>query len=478
MISIILFVFSQAAFAQNSTIYENPNLGLNFSYPSYWSKPIEIGADKASCFEIMQCVVAWLSTMANSSVPAPSVSISALSNASWEFLHMCNCNTLMDYVNWEKQREKENSDDFLLIVDNQTSIGKKYPAWRVEYSELTGELKDERSTYVWVMTKSNDIFYQVSFSTKNNHPSELKQDLSEFENLLNSINFFPSQAQNLTNSSNIIGNKTTQYENPQIGVRLSYPTTWQEPIMGDDIPDALYLSIFDRYGANPFIAVIRENEFSDFYKNCNCDVLKTFMQEVYKQQSKSPNFSFINDNQTTVGKNYPAWQFEYSDIVKGERMNHLDVYTKVNDTLYRLMYSPGRSEAYERNLPEVRNLINSIEFNSVEKPLAKAPSFMNGTEEFTGLGIKKQESFGNSLSEESNATRAEMHEAFKVLDSDYTQKTEEENFISSPEEGESNASQIAMDKTLSLLDSCVNKTFQNANQFWIVVWIVVTMLFI
>jgi hypothetical protein len=99
-------------------------------------------------------------------------------------------------------------------------------------------------------------------------------------------------------------------------------------------------------------------------------------------------FAFINDNQTTVGKKNPAWQFEYSRINEDfpdEKITSLEVMTKVNGTFYDISYVPGNNQSYASQLPDVKKVIDSIEFMTPHKSVTKTPSFLitNDTEVIT-----------------------------------------------------------------------------------------------
>jgi hypothetical protein len=56
--------------------------------------------------------------------------------------------------------------------------------------------------------------------------------------------------------------------------------------------------------------------------------------------------------------------------------------TKVNGTFYDISYVPGTNQSYASQLPEVKKVIDSIEFVTPRKPVTKTPSFLitNDTE--------------------------------------------------------------------------------------------------
>jgi len=184
-----------------------------------------------------------------------------------------------------------------------------------------------------------------------------------------------------------------------MGIRLSYPSYWDHPSELLDEQRCLesrgctaFLSMSKNYSHSiPVLMINAFSESSDFLqleKGCNCHSLMEFVRQKYKSIQSSDflrGFTFINDNQTTVGKKYPAWQFEYSRLNEDfpdERLTSLEVMTKVNGTFYDISYVPGTNQSYASQLPEVRKVIDSIEFVAPHKAVTKIPSFLitNDTE--------------------------------------------------------------------------------------------------
>ncbi|HEU4823571.1 MAG TPA: hypothetical protein VFS97_09130 [Nitrososphaeraceae archaeon] len=66
----------------------------------------------------------------------------------------------------------------------------------------------------------------------------------------------------------------------------------------------------------------------------------------------------ISDNQTTIGKNYIAMQYEYT---KDSRQG-LDVWAISNDVGYQFEYISDQGSAFSKNIPEIRKLLDSVEF--------------------------------------------------------------------------------------------------------------------
>ncbi len=187
------------------------------------------------------------------------------------------------------------------------------------------------------------------------------------------------------------------FDSPELGIKLSYPSYWEDLIVDGDCAEESTCSIESQSNnenyPNKFSFIISAYfRGSEFLQLCNCSTLKEFVQYDYKRaQSFYSDVSFINDNQTSIGK-YPAWQVEYYGIVKMSEISGLEgmedtksrilnVFTKVNDTFYDISFFPTREEgAFFKHLPEVKKIIDSIEFYPPLKIEKKMPSFLDANE--------------------------------------------------------------------------------------------------
>jgi hypothetical protein len=175
--------------------------------------------------------------------------------------------------------------------------------------------------------------------------------------------------------------QTNTYENTTEGIRYQYPSYWG--------------NLTDRLGCLKMACVIGFPQidsqigfkFMIFkgYSNssigtpsCNCNTLMEFVKFAYKDFSLENGFTFINDNQTTVGKKYPAWQIEYSSLdQEGGSTKKLSVLTKVNSTFYIIIFNPFSDYSSAKEVTQFENLINTIEFLPVNGTSPKIPSFLN-----------------------------------------------------------------------------------------------------
>lgn len=192
--------------------------------------------------------------------------------------------------------------------------------------------------------------------------------------------------------SNQTSNQTSTYENKTEGIRFQYPSDWgnlslQGGCINHDcgLPMNAYYEDFTHY----FTIMKLFNDSSQLEPNCNCKTLKEFVTKSYKAfQNQIHNFTFLNDNQTTVGKKYPGWQYEIAGSAENRPLeqsqneypkNHpiLAIDTKGNDAFYEFTLQTFNETDRLKILPEFRKLVDSVEFFPPNRPVPKIPSFLD-----------------------------------------------------------------------------------------------------
>jgi hypothetical protein len=169
--------------------------------------------------------------------------------------------------------------------------------------------------------------------------------------------------------------ETQTYENPDIGIRFSYPTEWGKVIETSPCHNQP-VCVLSLDGATTNYGLgFTLGKWSK--ETCNCDSLMDFVKFTYQGLARNNGFSFINDNQTTIGKNYSGWQYQFSILDNGNTRIGRSVQVGNNDNYYAILTSyPNESRAIA--LPKINKFIESIEFLPIQVP--KTPSFMNGSE--------------------------------------------------------------------------------------------------
>ena len=165
------------------------------------------------------------------------------------------------------------------------------------------------------------------------------------------------------------------YENPDIQLRFSYPADWGNIILNGSEDCHQSSCVFGLDGSNTTYRF--GFSISTLSKDvCNCTSLLDVVRDGYTYFSYIYDNSFLNGNQTTIGKNYSGWQYEYSFLDQGEKVTGLSVFATNNATYYVIGVSyPEESRA--KLIPDFKRLIESIEFLPVQNEGTKTPSFVN-----------------------------------------------------------------------------------------------------
>jgi glucose/arabinose dehydrogenase len=186
------------------------------------------------------------------------------------------------------------------------------------------------------------------------------------------------------------------FEDKDLGVRLSYPSYW------DDLETSYWRNSslsdiksndqsFNKVGCTEGLCLanvmIRDSDTDSIaalvitaydpedYKikhDCNCDSLIDFARYSYNDTLRANkefnNKIFLtNDNQTTIGKNYSAWQIEYYSSGTTD-WKHYRIFVKAFNTFYYdIDYYSQSNRTYTKHLPEIKELLSSVEFLAMQK---------------------------------------------------------------------------------------------------------------
>jgi hypothetical protein len=255
------------------------------------------------------------------------------------------------------------------------------------------------------MEEANKLLEAAKNATANATQAGIEQAKSVMANVANNVSNGTSnttgKALNEANkliseaAPNTTGNataKTQTYENRDIGIRFSYPTEWGKVIETSPCHNqpACVLTLQgsnDNYGLGFTLGKLSK-------ESCNCDSLMDFVKLTYQRLARNNGFSFINDNQTTMGKNYSGWEYQFSILDNGNTRIGRSVQVGNNDNYYAILTSyPNESRAIL--LPKINKFIESIEFLPIQ--VAKTPSFMNANDTGQSQTTPNLESSSNGL---------------------------------------------------------------------------------
>jgi hypothetical protein len=158
--------------------YENRDIGIRLSYPSYWGGIIEKKAEG--------CLTPCLIGLGQDEANIPHNFTFSILKTSKE---VCYCNSLKDYVKKIYQSQSTTLNNFSFISDNQTMVGKKYPSWKYEYSFTSAGGNNAKG--LSVATNKSNTYYLLAISYLNESESEL---LPKLEKVFDSIEFLPIES--------------------------------------------------------------------------------------------------------------------------------------------------------------------------------------------------------------------------------------------------------------------------------------------
>ena len=335
--------------------------------------------------------------------------------------------SLLDFV--KGQYYDSAYPDFKYINDNQTSISNR--------TAIQMEIISSERSALEVFTQNSDIFYHITYQeNEGRNIDENKKLYANYlpivKQIINSIEFkndyksptiseeivpistnttiskergFPSflNATDLTNPQVLLKINNTKnfrerynefvFDNSTIGFKLSYPSNWYSPWGSNFIENCykerckFYLdensNFYHSNSSGFYITSLPPNVYSkpsDLYiKSCNCTNIKDFTKflwnEFWDMDSEGNGFEFVNDNFTLID-NRTAIQMEFIGKKGSDSENEHWIYiiTQIGDIFYQVEFFIRDDLVYERDLSQIKQIIDSIKFIEMDKP--KLPSFM------------------------------------------------------------------------------------------------------
>lgn len=142
----------------------------------------------------------------------------------------------------------------------------------------------------------------------------------------------------------------TQYENPFLGIRFEYPSTWKNH--ENTHSEGLY--------GEAFLYVTPNGSWTN---NLHIGVLNMVFskEQRLKQLESMPSFSLIDSRMTTLDK-YPAYQVLFTHAKYGSESKELQMYADLNGYTYYVRFSSSL-EDFDRIFPSIIKTIDSIKIN-------------------------------------------------------------------------------------------------------------------
>ena len=189
-ITLILKSFFLILFFANQNVsgaeYVGEQSGLKFQYGQPWK--LLSNADSSKC-DKMLCIVTFQNLKDDNTF------IKITIQKTQKFKNICQCDSLLEFVQYDFKKYYEPIKTFSIINDNQTILNGNISVMQMEYTSGTG---DNPFHYLLSWIKNNDIFYRIVYQSDNNN---FNQFLPNFKNLLNSIELFdPNGKQQITSN--------------------------------------------------------------------------------------------------------------------------------------------------------------------------------------------------------------------------------------------------------------------------------------
>ena len=168
-----IFVFSLNAYGIE---YTNEQWGIKFDYPLQFNLSSS-STDAGECNDENQCLIVF------NKEGDPKAIITLLIQRGQQFQEECQCDSLLEFAQYEYEQRFEKNTGFSLINDNKTTLDGNVSATHMEY-EITKNTDISRHIIIW--TTINDIFYTINYHNTNEDFSAL---VPSFKGFLKSIEF-------------------------------------------------------------------------------------------------------------------------------------------------------------------------------------------------------------------------------------------------------------------------------------------------
>ena len=224
-------------------------------------------------------------------------------------------------------------------------------------------LEQSISPYINTIKNENYKKQKINFSNilENNVEIEYTSKIELKEDNDNNSNKSTIKQENDT-----LIEKLSSYES--LGIKLENYTPWTILAKSDkskcDSIDLCFLYLEIVNGTNmPQLWIIRDSFESQTIKEyCKCNTLEDYVKYFYNNIiSQFDNFSFINENQTTISGDRSATQLEYEFFPNDTKIHAITVFTNNNDSFYQLSYY-GDQQSYSIYLDDFKKIFDIIEF--------------------------------------------------------------------------------------------------------------------
>jgi hypothetical protein len=243
--------------------------------------------------------------------------------------------------------------------------------FQIEYIDALDFDNDslEESFLPYINTIKNDNYKKqkiniadiIEMSTEKEKRSEIETTTKEDNDNISDQSAIKQVEENTLNEN------FTIYDG--LGIKLENYTPWTIVAKSDKSTcyniNLCFLHLGILNGTNmPQTWIIQDSfESQTITEQCKCNILEDYIRYFYTNTiSQFPNFSFINENKTTLSKDRLAIQLEYEFTPADTKIHTFSVFTKDNDdSFYQFIYYSDQ-ESFVNYLSDFKKIIDTVEF--------------------------------------------------------------------------------------------------------------------
>jgi hypothetical protein len=183
----LFFIFFYVNQNIYGTEYTENEWGIKFQVQDPWNITSKPEKDNF-CNNELKCLIVLDNTIGDQSS-----TITILAEKGQEFENKCQCDSLIDFVQYDYNKTFGLSDDFTLISDNETTISGNISAWQLEFDIANPNSNNglQQEGKMWtILTINNNAYYIIGYTTDKKLYDKY---LPEVKKIIGSIEFIPTQ---------------------------------------------------------------------------------------------------------------------------------------------------------------------------------------------------------------------------------------------------------------------------------------------
>ena len=171
-----------------------------------------------------------------------------------------------------------------------------------------------------------------------------------------------------------------------MGIEFNHPSSW---ILSRDETDEQKCEYdcsvsFDISDTGIVPVIVHKYDLNNplIQSECICNTLKDFVKWVYENDfvTKAINLNrdVISDSPVTINNTLSGWEMEskFEVGLTGKIRQNYNFWILHDDVGYFISYPADEGMQFQKYLPEIKNMIQTIKFIPIEIPQKNVPSFL------------------------------------------------------------------------------------------------------